>query len=163
MSNAIPFIPEGYHTVTTSLTIKGAAEALEFYKKAFGATEDYRLENPDGTIVHAEFRIGDSVIMLSDEFPEWGSLSPQTVGGCPITLIVYVPDVDAAIAKAIEAGAKELTPICDQFWGDRMGCVTDPYGFKWTFGTHQENLSIEEIKKRFKDWVSGNATAAKKD
>ncbi|MDB6077499.1 MAG: Glyoxalase family protein, partial [Akkermansiaceae bacterium] len=140
-------------TAITSLTIKGAAEALEFYKRAFGAEERYRLEGPGGELMHAEIKIGDSVIMMSDEFPDWGALSPETIGGCPITIVLYVPDADSAQARAIEAGAKERMPVSDQFWGDRMGSVSDPYGFKWSLATHKEVLSPEQIKERFKDFA----------
>jgi uncharacterized glyoxalase superfamily protein PhnB len=140
-------------SVITSLTIKGAAEALEFYKRAFGAVERYRLEGPGGVLMHAEMQIGDSVMMMSDEFPDWGALSPETIGGCPVTVVLYVPDADASFAQAIAAGAKEKMPVSDQFWGDRMGSVTDPYGYKWSLATHKEILSPEQIKERFKDFA----------
>ncbi|MES2709129.1 MAG: VOC family protein [Verrucomicrobiota bacterium] len=149
-------IPDGYHSVTPSLTVKGAAEALEFYKKAFNAVERYRLPSDTGEIMHAEFNIGNSVIMLSDEFPEWGALSPATIGGCPGTLMIYVPDVDAAHEQAVKAGATSTMAVADQFWGDRMGGVLDPYGFKWNLATHKEDLTPEEINQRFEGWKAEN-------
>ncbi|RYD29864.1 MAG: VOC family protein [Verrucomicrobiaceae bacterium] len=147
-------LPAGYHSVNAYITVKGAAEALEFYKKAFNAEERYRLASPDGKIMHAEIAIGDSVVMLSDEAPDWGALSPKTIGGCPFTLIVYVPDVDAAHAQAVQAGATPTMPVSDQFWGDRMGGVLDPYGFKWSLATHIEDVSPKEIQKRFEAFAS---------
>lgn len=146
-------LPDGYHSVTPSLTIRGAAEALEFYKKAFGAEELYRLSGPSGKIMHAEFKIGNSVVMMSDEAPEWQAVSPLQLGGCPSTLILYVPDVDAAMEKAKKAGAKETMPPADQFWGDRMGALLDPYGYKWSLATRKETLSAQEIEKRFSGWM----------
>lgn len=154
MSTASPCPPPGYHSVTVSLTIKGAAEAIEFYQKAFGAVESYRLPSPDGTVMHAEFKIGDSVIMISDEFPDWGCLSPGTVGGCPTTFMIYVPDVDAAYEKAVKAGATARTPVANQFWGDRSGALTDPYGYKWSLATRVEEVNPAEIRKRFAEWMS---------
>lgn len=147
-------LPEGFHSVTPSLTIKGAAEALEFYKKAFNAVERYRLPSPTGDIMHAEFNIGNSVIMISDEFPDWGALSAKTIGGCPGALMIYVPDVDAAFDQAVKAGATPTMPVADQFWGDRMGGVLDPYGFKWNLGTQKEKLTPEQIQERFQEWLA---------
>lgn len=146
-------LPDGYHSVTPSLSIRGAAEALEFYKKAFGAEELYRLPGSGGKIMHAEFKIGNSVIMMGEEAPEYQSLSPLHLGGCPSTLHLYVPDVDAAMEKAEKAGAKETMPTADQFWGDRMGGLVDPYGYKWTLATRKETLSPQEIEKRFATWM----------
>jgi uncharacterized glyoxalase superfamily protein PhnB len=148
------YIPEGFRSVTPSLVIKGAAEALEFYKKAFDAVEHYRLPSPTGEIMHAEFHIGDSVIMISDEFPDWGALSAKTIGGCPGALMIYVPDVDAAFDQAVKAGAMPTMPVSDQFWGDRMGGVLDPFGFKWNLGTHKEDLTPEQIQERFAEWMA---------
>lgn len=141
-------IPEGHHAVTPYLCIKGAARALEFYKKAFDATELMRLAQPDGRIGHSEIRVGDSVIMLSDEFPEMGARSPETVGGSPVTIHLYVKDVDTGFKQAVAAGAKVKRPVADQFYGDRMGGVEDPFGYTWWIATHKEDLSSEEIQKR---------------
>ena len=141
-------VPEGHHTVTPYLCIKGAASALEFYKKAFEATELMRLAQPDGRIGHSEIRVGDSVIMLSDEFPEIGASSPQAIGGSPVTIHLYVEDVDTVFKQAVAAGAKVKRPVADQFYGDRMGGVEDPFGYTWWIATHKEDLSSEEIQKR---------------
>lgn len=141
-------IPEGHHAVTPYLCIKGAARALEFYKKAFDATELMRLAQPDGRIGHSEIRVGDSVIMLSDEFPEMGARSPETIGGSPVAIHLYVEDVDTVFKQAVAAGAKVKRPVADQFYGDRMGGVEDPFGYTWWIATHKEDLSSEEIQKR---------------
>jgi PhnB protein len=143
-------IPEGYHTVTPYLVITNAGKAIEFYKEAFGATECMRLATPDGKVMHAEIKIGDSPIMLCDECPDWNSLSPQTIGGTAVSIVLYVEDVDAVVKRAVEAGAKLLMPVADQFWGDRMGSVTDPFGHKWSIATHTEDVSPEEISTRAK-------------
>lgn len=140
-------IPEGYHSITPYLCINGAAQALEYYKKAFGATELFRMEH-DGKIGHAEMKIGDSPFMLADEFPEMGFVSPQTLGGSPVGIMIYVADVDAVFKKAIEEGAVEKKPLQDQFYGDRSGTLTDPFGHVWTVATHKEDVSPEEIDKR---------------
>jgi PhnB protein len=141
-------IPEGHHTVTPYLCIKDATSGLEFYKKAFEATELMRLVQPDGRIGHSEIRVGDSVIMLSDEFPEIGARSPQAIGGSPVTIHLYVEDVDTVFNQAVAAGAKVKRPVADQFYGDRMGGVEDPFGYTWWIATHKEDLSSEEIQKR---------------
>jgi PhnB protein len=143
-------IPDGYHTVTPYLIVKGGAAALEFYKKAFGAEERMRCPMPDGRMGHAEIQIGDSCIMLSDEAPEWGTKGPNTLGGTPAGLCIYVTDSDASFARAVAAGATVLRPIQDQFYGDRSGTVTDPFGHQWTITTHKEDVSPEEIEKRMK-------------
>lgn len=148
MATTIKKIPEGYHTATPYLIIKDAGKALEFYKEAFGATELTRLTTPDGTLMHAEFKIGDSPIMLCDECPEWNALSPLTIGGTSISIVLYVEDVDAVVNRAVTAGATVVMPVADQFWGDRMGTVTDPFGHKWSIATHVEDVSPEEIGKR---------------
>jgi len=152
MKSDTDHLPKDSHSVTPSLTIRGAAKAIDFYKRAFGATEIYALPGPEGTVMHAELKIGNSVIMISDEFPQWGALSPETIGGCPTTFMIYVPDVDAVHARAIKAGAKENMAVADQFWGDRMGSLVDPYGFKWSIATRIEELSVEEIKSRYEVW-----------
>jgi PhnB protein len=142
-------IPDGYRTVTPYLTVKGAAQAIEFYKRAFGARESERMTGPDGkSVMHAEIQIGDSLVMLSDEFPQMGSRSPQTLGGTTAAIFLYVPDVDAAFQQAVDAGAKAIMPPADMFWGDRFGKLVDPFGHHWAMATHKEDLSDEEIRKR---------------
>jgi PhnB protein len=141
-------IPEGYHSVTPYLYIRGAAKAVEFYKKVFGAKEVLRMPGPAGQIMHAELKIGDSMIMLSDEHPQMGALSPESVGGSPMGLHVYVENVDAVVQKAVEAGAKLDRPVKDQFYGDRSGSLTDPFGHKWYVATHVEDIAPEELSKR---------------
>jgi PhnB protein len=140
-------IPEGYHSVTPYLIVDGAADALDFYARAFGAEEMLRFPMGD-RIAHAEIRIGDSVVMLADEFPDMGHLGPKSRGGASAGLMVYLPDVDAAYAKALAAGATELKPLQDQFYGDRSGSVTDPFGHQWTLATHVEDVSPEEMQRR---------------
>jgi PhnB protein len=147
MSKAKP-IPKGYHTATPYLIIKGAAKAIEFYKKAFGAAEVMRMTQPDGRVGHAEIKIGDSLIMLADEFPEMGARSPQSLGGSPVSILLYVQDVDALTSQAITAGAKVVRPVKDQFYGDRSGSLEDPFGHQWHIATHVEDVPPEEMKKR---------------
>ena len=151
-------VPEGYHTVTPYLCIKGAAEALEFYKKAFGATELMRMPQADGRIGHAEIRIGDSHVMLADESPEMGFRSPKTLGGSPVTLALYVENVDAFIERAVKAGAKPTRPIENQFYGDRAGSVKDPFGHSWHISTHIEDLSPEEMKREIANALLRNGS-----
>ena len=139
--------PEGYHSVTPYLTVDDARAALDFYARAFGATEIERMEMGD-RIAHAEIRIGDSVVMLSDEWPDMGKLSPKNRGGATAGLMVYLPDVDAAFARAIEAGATEERPVEDQFYGDRSGSVKDPFGHTWMLATHVEDVAPDEMKRR---------------
>jgi PhnB protein len=141
-------VPEGYHTVTPYLIVNGGAKAIEFYKRALGATEKLRLEGPDGKIGHAEIEIGDSVVMLADEFPEMGAKSPQSIGGTPVGICLYVENVDARFEQAVKAGAKIERPLQDQFYGDRSGTVIDPFGHKWTIATHIEDVSEEELSRR---------------
>lgn len=150
MAGTIKPIPEGYHTVTPYLVIKDAAKALEFYKEAFGATEQVRMPTPDGKVMHAEIRIGDSQLMLCDECPDWNALSPLTLGGTAVSIMLYVEDVDTVVNRAVAGGAKVLMPVADQFWGDRMGSVVDPFGHKWSVATHKEDVTPEEVKKRAK-------------
>jgi len=138
----------GYHTVTPYLMFSGASAAIEFYKKALGASEVMRLDDPNGRIHHAEIKIGDSCIMLADEHPELQALSPKTIGGSPVSLHVYVEDVDAAVDRAVKAGAKLVRPVADQFYGDRSGGVEDPFGYRWFIATHKEDLTIDEIRRR---------------
>lgn len=148
MPNKVKPIPDGYHAVTPYLSIKGASEAIEFYKKAFGATETMRFPRPDGRIGHAEIQIGDSKVMLADEMPEMDFLGPNARGGSAVHLHLYVADVDGVVKRALSAGARELKPVEDQFYGDRLGAVADPYGHVWHVSTHKEDLSMEELKKR---------------
>lgn len=148
MTSKVKPIPEGYHSLTPYLIIKNAADAIEFYKKAFGATELFRIDQPDGKIGHAEIKIGDSPIMLSDEFPEMGHRGPQSLGGSPVSIMLYVEDVDAVVNRATTAGAKLDRPVEDKFYGDRAGSLTDPFGHIWHIGTHKEDVSPEEMEKR---------------
>lgn len=141
-------IPEGYHAVTPYLVIKGAAAAIEFYKKVFAATEVMRMPQADGRIGHAELKIGDSHIMMADEFPERDIRGPQAFGDSPVSLMVYVEDVDSVFKKALASGAKMKKPVEDQFYGDRSGTLTDPFGHQWTISTHTEDVSPEEMQKR---------------
>jgi PhnB protein len=141
-------IPEGYHTATAYLIVQGAARALEFYKKAFSAVELFRLEGPDGKIGHAEIKIGDSPIMLADEHPHMGFRSPQSLGGTPVSMVLYVEDVDKRFSQAVAAGATVMRPVKDQFYGDRSGTVTDPFGHVWTIATHKEDIAPEEMSRR---------------
>jgi PhnB protein len=147
--------PAGYHTVTPYLTVKGAADALAFYKAAFGATEVMRLEMGPNQLGHAEVKIGDSHVMLSDEFPEMGVVGPKTLGGVASTLMIYTEDCDAAIARAVAAGAKVLRAAENQFYGDRMGQIEDPFGHRWSISTHLEELSVDEIKERMAKLYGG--------
>ena len=144
-------IPEGFHTVTPYLIIKNASDAIEFYKRAFGATETMRLSGPQGKVGHAEIRIGSSPLMLADEFPEMGFSGPQGSTGSPVGIHLYVEDVDLIFSQAITAGAKVLRPVSDQFYGDRSGTLADPFGHIWHVATHKEDLSLDEIKKRAKE------------
>ncbi len=139
-------VPDGYHTLTPFLTVRDAARAIEFYKQAFGAVERGVMKGPDGKVMHAELKIGDSIIMLSDEFPEFGTLSPQSTGGSPMGLHIYVDGVDAAFDRAVKAGAEVEMPVMDQFWGDRYGKLKDPFGHKWSIATHTKDLSMDEMK-----------------
>jgi PhnB protein len=141
-------IPDGYHSVTPYLIVNDGARALEFYKQAFGATELFRMEGPEGQIGHAEIKIGDSHVMLADEHPKMGARSPQSIGGSPVSLMLYVEDVDATVAQAVEAGAKLTRSVANQFYGDRTGGVTDPFGHAWYVATHVEDVPHEELQKR---------------
>ena len=145
---AVKPIPEGYHSVTPYLILDDAARALEFYKKALGAVELMRMPAPGGKIGHAEIRIGDSPVMLADESPEMGARSARTIGGSPISLMVYVEDVDARVAQAVAAGAKLTRPVANQFYGDRTGGIDDPFGYHWYLATHIEDVPPDELEKR---------------
>jgi PhnB protein len=141
-------IPDGYHTTTPYLIAKEATKAIDFYKQFFGAKEKMRMPGPGGKIMHAELILGDSMIMLADEFPEMGAVSPAALGGTPVSLLLYVEDVDGVVARAVAAGAKLLRPIQNQFYGDRSGTLEDPFGHKWTVATHVEDVSEEEMGRR---------------
>src|SRR5262245_12163908 len=149
MSSRVQPIPSGMHTLTPHLVVKGASKAIEFYKKAFGAEEIARLAAPDGkSVLHVDLKIGDSHFFLVDEFPERGCQGPQSVGGTPVTIHMYVEDVDAAFGKAVAAGAQVTMPLSDMFWGDRYGVLADPFGHAWSIATHKEDLTPEQIRKR---------------
>ncbi len=148
MKDGVKPIPEGYHSVTPYVVVHDGAAAIEFYKQAFGAAETFRMEAPGGRIGHAEIRIGDSHVMLADEHPEIGARSPRAFGGSPVSLTLYVEDVDATVARAVEAGATLKRPVADQFYGDRTGGVEDPFGHVWFVATHVEDVPYEELKKR---------------
>jgi PhnB protein len=141
-------IPKGYHAVTPYLSVQGAADAIAFYKKAFGAKEVMRMPGPGGTIGHAEIQIGDSRIMLADEFPEMNFRSPRAIGGTSVTIHLYVQDADKVAKKAVASGAKVLRPVADQFYGDRSGSLEDPFGHVWHIATHMEDIPMKELKKR---------------
>jgi PhnB protein len=141
-------IPDGYHSVTPYLIVKGADRAIDFYKKAFGASQRTRMDGPNGTVGHAEIEIDGSAVMLADEFPDMGFRSPQSLGGAGVSLHLYVKDADTCFDRAVAAGAKALRPVQDQFYGDRSGTLEDPFGHVWTVSTHKEDLSPEELRKR---------------
>ena len=145
--NRVKPVPEGMHSVTPHLVCAGAAGAIEFYKKAFGAVEVTRLPGPQGKLMHAMIRIGDSAVMLVDENPEWGMLGPKSLKGSPVTIHLYVEDADAFAARAVKAGARITMPIEDAFWGDRYGKLVDPFGHHWSVGTHVRDVSMEEMQQ----------------
>lgn len=147
-SSRPPGVPEGHHSVTAYLTVRGGAAALDFYQRAFGAKVLGRLPMPDGKLGHAEFQIGDSRIMLADEAPEWGNKGPEMLGGTPVGLCIYLKGVDAAFTRAVAAGAKVVRPPADQFYGDRMGVLLDPFGHQWTVAERKENLSFAQMAER---------------
>ncbi len=149
MTTSAKPIPEGFHSVTPSLVVRNAAQAIDFYKKALGAQELVRMPAPDGTIMHAEIKIGDSIIFIGEESPNRGvTKSPQTLGGCTGTLNIYVNNVDQVFKQAIAAGGKETMPVADQFWGDRYGSFVDPFGHSWGVGTHKEDLTAQQMQER---------------
>ncbi len=152
-------IPKGFHTITPGLVVKGADRAIDFYKKAFGAEETMRMSGPDGkSIMHAELKIGDSIFFVSDEFPDMGALSPQSIGGTPCALHLYVTDVDASFKKAVDVGAQVKMPVTDMFWGDRYGKIQDPFGHAWGLATPKEELTPEEIRQRSKEFFAKMAS-----
>jgi PhnB protein len=151
------YIPQGFHAVTPYLTVKNAERALDFYKRAFGARERMRMPTPDGKIAHAELQIADSIIMLGEECPEHGNVSPETLGGTGLGLALYVEDVDQVFKRATDAGASVKEPLSDKFWGDRAGTVTDPFGHKWMLLTHIEDVPPDEMKERMAEAFSAMA------
>lgn len=158
MASKVKPIPDGYHTATPYLVVNGAARAIEFYKQAFGAQELFRMGGPDGKIGHAEIRIGDSPIMLSDEM--MGNKSPDSLGGSPGGIFLYVEDVDGVFDQAVKAGAKEEMRPMDMFWGDRFGSLIDPFGHRWSLATHVEDVAPEEMEKRSREWQAQMAQRA---
>ena len=150
-------IPKGYHTVTPGLAVRDAAQAIEFYKKAFGAKEKMRMNGPDGKIMHAELQIGNSHVMLGEENPQMNHLSPQTLNGTPVSLYIYVKDVDKVFNQAVKAGATVVMPVMDMFWGDRHGALKDPFGHSWGVASRKRNLSQKEMKKAAEEWFAQQA------
>ena len=148
-------IPEGYHSVTPYLIIRGAADAIEFYKNAFGAVELFRFPAPGGKIGHAEIKVGDSPIMLADEYPDMGYKGPQSIGGSPVSLMIYLEDVDSVFNRAVDAGATVKEAVQDKFYGDRTGTVIDPFGHIWHISTHKEDVSMDEMERRAKAASAG--------
>jgi len=153
-------IPDGYRTATPYLILKGAAEAIEFYKRAFGASELLRMADPNGRVGHAEIRIGDSVIMLADEHPEMGHRGPRSLGGSSVSIMLYLPDVDAVFERALKAGARAQRPVQNQFYGDRSGTLEDPFGHVWTIATHVEDVPPEEMKRRAEAVMKSSVSTA---
>ena len=153
-------IPEGFRTATPYLVIRDAAKAIEFYKKAFGAQVRFTMPTPDGKVAHGEIQIGDSIIMIADENPDWGVISPQTLNGSASSVFLYVPDVDATFKQAIAAGATEAMPVADMFWGDRYGKVVDPFGHRWDLATHVEDVTPAEMEERGKKFMAAASGAA---
>lgn len=154
MNQAVRPIPEGFRTVTPHLVCAGVADAITFYQKAFGAVETFRMPGPDGKVMHAEIKIGDSHIMLGDEYPDYGSLGPLALKGTPVVIHLYVPDADATWDQAIAAGAKPVMPLSDMPWGDRYGQVSDPFGHRWSIATHQRDLTPEQIAEGMRKMMS---------
>jgi len=144
---AVKPIPEGYHTLTPYFTLRDAVRAIEFYKQAFGAQERGLMKGPDGKVMHAELKIGNSIVMLADEFPEFGAVAPESGGNTSMGLHIYVDNVDQAFDRAVKAGAKVEMPVSDQFWGDRYGKLRDPFGHKWSIATHVKDMSADEMKR----------------
>lgn len=154
MTSAAP-IPAGYHSVTPYLVVAGAASAIDFYKAAFGADEVMRMQSPAGKVMHAEIAIGDSRVMLADEWPDMGALAPGSLGGSPVSLHLYVEDSDAVAARAVAAGAREVRPVQDQFYGDRTGTLVDPFGHTWHIATHREDVPMDELRRRAEAAMKG--------
>lgn len=155
MSQAkVKSLPDGMHSVTPHLVCAGAADAIEFYKNAFNATQTMRLPGPDGKLMHAAIRIGDSTVMLVDESPEWGMVGPKTLKGSPVTIHLYAEDVDAVVARAVKFGAKVTMPVADMFWGDRYGVLEDPFGHHWSVAKHIRDVSPEEMQQAMQKMAS---------
>ena len=154
MAQQVKAIPDGYHTITPGLTVRDGAKAIEFYKRAFGAQQVFRMDRPDGGLMHAELQIGNSRIMLGEEYPQMGCQSPESLKGTPVSFYLYVADADAAFAQAIAAGAKAVKPVSDMFWGDRQGEVSDPFGHRWSVATHKEDLTPEQIEQRSQEFFA---------
>lgn len=152
---AVKPVPDGYHTVTPYLIVGDGAGAIEFYRRAFGAVETFRIDGPGGKVGHAEIRVGDSPIMLADEFPQMGYRAPQPPAIPPVSILLYVEDADAVFARAVSAGARVVRPLADQFYGDRSGTVADPFGHVWTIATHKEDLTHDEIQRRMERQSAG--------
>jgi PhnB protein len=155
MSQNVKAIPEGYHTVTPFLSLKGAEKAIQFYKKAFGAKEIEKHHGPDGKIMHAAIKIGDSIILLADEFPDskCGMCSPESLNATTVVLHIYVEDVDALFDQSIKAGSKVIMPVMDTFWGDRYGQLQDPFGHRWSIATHKKDLTTEQVNQAAEEWM----------
>ncbi len=149
----VPFTPKGYHSLTPSLIVRDADAALAFYAKAFGAKQTLRMEAPDGSVMHAEMKIGDSFFMLGEENPAWNCQSPLTLGGSPTQLMIYAKDAEAAVQRAVDAGAELTMPVTPMFWGDRYGKVKDPFGHQWGIATHFEDVGPKELKRRGDAWM----------
>ena len=159
MSQQVKAIPDGYHTMTPGLTVRDAARAIEFYQKAFNAQQLFRMDGPDGKIMHAELKIGNSIFMLGEENPQTGCHSPASLKGTPTALYLYVENADAAFNQAVSAGAKVEMPVADMFWGDRGGNVSDPSGHRWWVATHKEDLTPDQIKQRAQKFFAEQAKA----
>lgn len=154
---AVKPIPEGYYSITPYLVIKGAASAIEYYKRAFGAEETVRMEGPGGSVGHAELKFGNSIVMMADESPDMGHRGPKSIGGSPVSLVLYVENVDAVFKRALDAGAREVRPLENQFYGDRMGTLEDPFGHIWSVATHIEDVSPEEMGRRMQEMMKQKA------
>ena len=159
MPQSVKTIPDGYHTVTPYLVVPDAVRALEFYQKAFNAQQTFRTDGPNGRVMHAEMKIGNSILMLCEENPEWGCLSPASLKGNSLSLYLYVEDADAVFNQAVRAGASVLMPLADMFWGDRWGQVSDPFGHRWSVATHKEDVTPEQIKQRSHDFCASPPTS----
>lgn len=155
MSTAVKPVPDGMHTVTPHLVCDGAAAAIQFYMDAFGAVELHRMPGPDGRLMHAMIKIGDSPVMLADEFREWGGTGPKSLGGTPVTIHLQVPNADEVYERALRAGAEIKMPIADMFWGDRYGTVIDPFGHSWSIATHIKDMTREELEAAGKAAMAG--------
>jgi len=163
MASKVKPIPKGYHTISPNLIVNDASRAIDFYKRAFGAEEVFRMNSPDGKVVHAELKIGDSMLMLSDEMPGGKCRAPLSLGGSPVNIFLYVEDVDRVFKRAVDAGGKVEMPVADMFWGDRWGSLTDPFGHSWSLATHKEDVKPDELRRRGQEemakWAKESAHA----